>query len=178
MASGTDVVVALALVFALYVSTIVAPLTGQSAARAFRSRALLATDNPQQRADRLRRPVSFGLSRRISCRVIITAIWRSCVRQPVFRGARRGRRRITEIRLGTLKADYDSRVAALEDRLSQLEAAAAAQASAPAPEATAAPPSPVLGRDGLQPAISVILAGLPDLSQDPEATDRGFPAVR
>jgi hypothetical protein len=40
MASGTEtVVVALALVFALYVSTIVAPLTGQSAARAFRSRA-------------------------------------------------------------------------------------------------------------------------------------------
>jgi hypothetical protein len=40
MASGTDtVVVALALVFALYTSTLVAPLAGQPAARAFRSRA-------------------------------------------------------------------------------------------------------------------------------------------
>lgn len=40
MASGTStVVVALALAFVLYASTIVAPLAGQPAARAFRSRA-------------------------------------------------------------------------------------------------------------------------------------------
>ncbi len=70
--------------------------------------------------------------------------------------------------LDALKSEYATKVAALEARISQLEAAPpAAVAAAPPP----APPAP--GRDGGQsafnPAISMILAGnYGHLSQDPE----------
>jgi len=66
--------------------------------------------------------------------------------------------------LQTLKADYDARVAALESRIGQLEAATAA-APEPAPA-----PAPTSGgsASAFNPAISVVLAGsYADTSQDP-----------
>ena len=67
--------------------------------------------------------------------------------------------------LQTLKADYDARVAALESRIGQLEAATAV-AAAPEPA-----PVPATGSSAsaFNPAISVVLAGsYADTSQDPE----------
>src|SRR5262245_30818795 len=80
--------------------------------------------------------------------------------------------------IDALKADYAQRVAALEDRISQLEAASAAAASGPAASAPAAeaapeytPPAPAGGQSGataFNPAMSVILSGnYTNLSQDP-----------
>src|SRR5262245_7857269 len=72
--------------------------------------------------------------------------------------------------LQSLKSDYDTRVAALEARIAQLEATAAATASA----AEALPPEPApasaagSGASAFNPAISVILAGnYADTSRDP-----------
>jgi hypothetical protein len=71
--------------------------------------------------------------------------------------------------LQSLKSEYDSRVAALEARITQLEAAAAATASAAEmlPAETAASPA-AAGPSAFNPAISLILAGnYADTSRDP-----------
>ena len=66
--------------------------------------------------------------------------------------------------LQTLKADYDARVAALESRIGQLEAATTV-AAAPEP---APVPSAGSSASAFNPAISVVLAGsYADTSQDP-----------
>jgi hypothetical protein len=68
--------------------------------------------------------------------------------------------------LQSLKSDYESRIAALETRLSQLEDAATAAAAAPV-EAT--PPASVASSaSAFNPSISVVLAGnVADTSRDP-----------
>jgi hypothetical protein len=71
--------------------------------------------------------------------------------------------------LQSLKSEYDSRVAALEARITQLEATAAATASAAEmlPAETAASPA-AAGPSAFNPAISLILAGnYADTSRDP-----------
>ncbi len=67
--------------------------------------------------------------------------------------------------LQSLKADYDARVAALESRIGQLEAAATVEAApVPAPAASAGG-----GASAFNPAISLVLAGsYADTSRDPE----------
>ncbi|HEU4603164.1 MAG TPA: hypothetical protein VFS24_14415, partial [Steroidobacteraceae bacterium] len=70
--------------------------------------------------------------------------------------------------LEALKADYASKVAALETRIQELEAASAAAAAAPP---IPAPPSAPVGNaaSAFNPAISMILAGnYTNTSEDPE----------
>lgn len=71
--------------------------------------------------------------------------------------------------LEALKAEYSTRVSALEARLNELESAAAVAATAPAPQSL--PPPPTSGKSGaaaFNPAMSVILAGnYAHLSADP-----------
>ena len=75
--------------------------------------------------------------------------------------------------IDALKAEYAARVAALEQRVAELEAAASAAAATPAalapvPEAAAAPAVAGGGASAFNPAISVILGGTyAHLSQDP-----------
>ncbi len=67
--------------------------------------------------------------------------------------------------LQTLKADYDERVAALESRIGQLEAATAVAA---APSEAVPPPAATSSASAFNPAISVVLAGnYADTSRDP-----------
>src|SRR5262245_63563541 len=68
--------------------------------------------------------------------------------------------------LQSLKSDYETRIAALEARIAQLENTASAAEAVPA-EATP-PPSAVASASAFNPAISVILAGnYADPSRDP-----------
>src|SRR5438046_1866571 len=68
--------------------------------------------------------------------------------------------------LDALKADYAKRVTVLEQRITELEAGAAAVSAAPPP--LPAPPARGGGATAFNPAMSVILAGnYAHLSQDP-----------
>lgn len=77
--------------------------------------------------------------------------------------------------LDALKADYSSKVSALEARISQLESLPAAQVAGPVPTPapsgdSTAPPPPVArgGQSAFNPSISMILGGTyANLSQDP-----------
>jgi hypothetical protein len=86
---------------------------------------------------------------------------------------------IAEIRkqVQSLKDEYEARIRALEDRLKEAQARAAAPAPA-APPAPVAAPSASTGLAAFNPAMSLVLQGTyANLSQDPDAfAIAGFPA--